>query len=276
MEKVIRTILRAIRHYVYRLLEIATPYVTSRQYLGFTLFYIKGPGIVDRIRFMSPKRIYEKELCEKIAEQLKTKDHPVFIDIGANLGLISLYIQRHVPNVKIYAFEPGIQQRSLFGLTIAKNKLEEKIQLFAYAVSNEDKLTLLTTYEHSVDGSGDGLVNTRRVPNNARMVPVETVTLDSFISHYQISQVDVIKIDIEGAELLAFNGAKETITKYRPIIHFELNPLNLRSYPHTAEDVVTFLTNYNYIIYDLEGNECTLKTVHELMKKDDVFMALPK
>jgi FkbM family methyltransferase len=276
MEKIIRSIFRVIRHHVYRACELFTPYVTSRQYLGFTLFYIKGPGIVDRIRFMSPKRIYEKELCEKIAEQLKTKDHPVFIDIGANLGLISLYMQRHIPSVRIYAFEPGIQQRSLFGLTITKNKLEDKIQLFPYAVSDKNEITNFTTYEDATDGAGDGLLNTGRVHKNIRMIPVETITIDTFMSRHQISQVDVIKIDIEGAELLAFNGAKETIRHHRPIIHFELNPLNLRSYPHTAEDVITFLTNHNYIIYDLEGNECTHQTVQELMKKDDVFMALPK
>jgi len=276
MEKIIRSILRVFRHYIYRLLEIATPYVTSRMYLDFRLFYIKGPGIIDRIRFLSPKKIYEKELCEKITEQLKIKNNPIFVDIGANIGLISLYVLRNVPSVKIYALEPGIQQRSLFGLTVANNKLEEKIELYPFAISDKAELTSFVTYEHAVDGAGDGLVSTGRVHNDTRIIPIETITLDTFVSRYNLPCVDVIKIDIEGAELLAFNGARTIIEKFRPIIHFELNPLNLRNYPHTASDVVTFLNKYNYEIFDLEGNRCTLETVDTLMKKDDVFMAIPK
>lgn len=275
MEKIIRPILRQARNYVYRFLDKLPPYVTSRQYLGFDLFYIKGRGIIDRIRFLSPRPIYEEKLCLDIVKRLKQRDNPVFIDIGANIGLISLYVSHHLPHTKIYALEPGLLQRSLFGLTIAKNKLAEKIQLFPYAVSNVSSLTNFITFEHDVDGIADGLVNTGRVPEKSVPIPVETITLDSFIKRYDIDRVDIIKIDIEGAELLAFSGAQEILTKYRPIIFFELNPLNLNNYKHTAEQTISLLKNLNYKIYNLENTECNHNNLTSLMQMDDTFIAVP-
>ena len=196
------------------------------------------------------------------------------IDIGANIGLISLYVSRNVPDVKILALEPGLLQRSLFGLTIAKNKLAEKILLFPYAVSNTEGLTSFVTYENAVDGAGDGLVGTGRVTSATRSIPVETITLDKFLSRYKVNQVDVIKIDIEGAELLAFEGAKETLIKHRPVIYFELNQLNLKNYQHTAEQTILFLKNLGYKIYDLNKTECSLENLSALMQQDDTFVAV--
>ncbi len=275
MEKLIRLILRKIRHFVYRSLEKITPQVTNRHYLGWNLFYIKGPGIVDRIRFLSPKSIYEESLCLEIVTRLKSKKNPVFVDIGANIGLISLYISQNAPDTQTYALEPGLLQRSLFGLTITKNKLEDKIHLFHYAVSNNEGLTSFVTYENAVDGVGDGLIGTGRVVQKSRVIPVEAITLDSFLSRYNINKVDVIKIDIEGGELLAFKGAKKTLTNLKPVIYFELNPLNLKNYQHTAEETILFLKELGYKIYNLQKVECTLENLHSLMQQDDTFIAIP-
>ncbi len=274
MEKLIRLILRNIRHHVYRLLEKFTPYVTSRHYLGWNLFYVKGPGIVDRIRFLSPKPIYEESLCLDIITHLKDMESPVFIDIGANIGLISLYVSRNIPNVKTYALEPGLLQRSLLGLTITNNKLEGKIHLFPYAVSNTEGITSFVTYENAVDGVGDGLIGTGRVIQESRLIPVEAITLDSFLSRYKVSHVDVIKIDIEGGELLAFEGARKTLTDLRPVVYFELNPLNLKNYQHTAEETVSFLKELGYKIYNLQKVECSLENLNSLMQQDDTFVAI--
>ena len=275
MEKLIRLILRNIRYQTYRILDKFPPYITHRLYLGWNLFYIKGPGVVDRIRFLSPKPIYEKSLCVDIITQLENKPNPVFIDIGANIGLISLYIARNVANAQTYALEPGLLQRSLFGLTITKNKLAEKIQLFPYAVSNTESLTTFITFENDVDGIADGLVNTGRVSEKSIPIPVETISLDSFILRYKINQVDVIKIDIEGGELQAFEGAKNTLKNHKPVVYFELNPLNLKNYQHTAEETILFLKELGYKIYNLQKVECTLENLHSLMQQDDTFVAIP-
>jgi len=276
METLVRLILRNTRNRIYRTLDKLPPYITNRQYLGFRLFYIKGRGIIDRIRFLSPKPIYEEDLSLDIITRLKGKEKPVFIDIGANIGLISLYISRHIPDAQIFALEPGLLQRSLFGLTIARNKLAEKIQLFPYAVSDSDNLTTFVTFEHDVDGIADGLVNTGRVPEKSISIPIATITLDSFIKRHNINQVDIIKIDIEGAEFLAFAGAKETLTNFKPVIYFELNQLNLKSYQHTAEETIRSLINLNYKIYNLENTECSLDNLESLMKLDDTFIAVPR
>lgn len=271
----IRPILRKIRQYLYRIVELFVPYVTQRPYLGFVLFYIKGPGIIDRLRFLSPTKIYEPKLCERIVRELNQKASPVFLDIGANLGLISLYVYKHSPKSTIYAIEPGLQQRSLFGLTINSNHLTDRLHLSHYAVSDKNGYASFTTYENATDGAGDGLLSTGRVPNPAREILVETIKLDKFVSDHHLKSVDVIKIDIEGAELLAFSGGHEIISLYKPIIFFELNKLNLKNYKHSALDTIRYLHNLNYRIYDLDGLECTEHSLESLLQKDDVFVAQP-
>ena len=271
----VRPILRKIRQYLYRTVELFIPYVTKRQYLGFVLFYIKGPGIIDRIRFLSPTKIYEPKLCERIVKELNLKESPVFLDIGANLGLISLYVYKHSPQTTIYAIEPGLQQRSLLGLTATYNNLTRRLHLSSYAVSDQNGHASFTTYENATDGAGDGLLSTGRVPNPTREILVETIKLDKFVLDNQLKSVDVIKIDIEGAELLAFSGGREIISLYKPIIFFELNKLNLKNYKHSALDTINYLHNLNYRIYDLDGLECTENSLESLLQKDDVFIAQP-
>lgn len=67
----LRIIFRKIRQIIYRWCDLFSPYVTSRNYLGYKLFYIKGPRIIDRLRFLAPTPIYEKEVCEYLVNNLK-------------------------------------------------------------------------------------------------------------------------------------------------------------------------------------------------------------
>lgn len=276
MEESLRKILRFIRKYTYRTIDLVTPTITYRFYLGYKLFYSRGTGIVDRVRFLSPQKIYEKKICSLITHQLKQKSNPIFFDIGANIGFISLYVKKYCSNALIYAFEPGIHQRSLLEMTVSANTLFSDIQILPYAVSNKNEFVYFYTNSETRDVGGDGMLDTQRSPHPSYKMKVESVTLDSFVDHWNIPKIDVIKIDIEGAELWAFEGAKNTISAMRPIIFFEMQPLNLKVYPYTTKDIFAFLTRYDYQIQDLEGVNLTLDNLSSSLTKDDMFVAIPK
>ena len=277
LEEAVRVVLRIVRKYIYATIDFLLPTITYRNYLGYKLFYSKGTGLVDRLRFLSPQKIYEPELCQKVTEILNTQTDPVFFDIGANIGLISLCVSKHAPQAKIMAFEPGPHQHALLELTVASDaSLQKMVQLFPYAISDKTGPKTFHVNTQSKDSSGDGFIDTKRSGNATIAIAIEAKRLDDFVREQNIERIDVIKIDIEGAELYALHGAIETIKKYRPSIFFELQPLNLRAYPYEATDVLEFFHEHDYTVFDLEGTVCDRNNLNALIMKDDMLVAKPR
>ncbi len=274
-EQFVRAILRKIRIITYKTIDAFTPYITHRKYLGYDLYYSRGTGLIDRLRFMSPNRIYESDLCRKICDALKEakKTNPVFVDIGANVGLISLFVLKNAPGVHIYAFEPGSHQRSQLETTVSANKIGDRLNVFPYALSNQSGIGEFHTSIDDKHVGGDGLLDTGR-SHGAKKQIVELLTLDEFSARHKLC-IDVIKIDIEGAELWALDGAEKTIAANRPVVFFEMSPLNLKAYPYKADDIIDFFLSRKYRITALNGEECTKENFAMLAARDDMFIALP-
>ncbi len=272
-EQAIRSVLRKSRTAIYRAIDAVTPYITHRKYMGFDLYYSRGTGLIERIRFLSPKKIYEEELCSPIAAALNKQEGGTFLDIGANIGLISLYVLKHSPKTRILAFEPGYRQRAQLEITVSANDLSERMSVFPYALSDASGIAKFNTSIDDRAVGGDGLLDTGR-SNGAKTETVETLTLDEFASRHGI-KIDVIKIDIEGAELWALQGGERTIAEQRPTIFFAMSPLNLKAYPYEADDIIAFFHKLNYRITDMKGEPCTPDNFAILAQRDDMFIALP-
>lgn len=268
----IRTFARKIRTITYKIINVFLPAITYRNYLGFKLFYTRGNGLVDRLRFLSPKKLYEPELGKAIINSLEKYQAGTFIDIGSNIGLISLYVHKFLPKTKIVCLEPGQVQRALFEITIASNNLTFGIQSLPYAIAEKNCIGFFSANSNNAANSGDGLLDTKRTDTKTNKISVDIRTLDSLVSTYSITP-SVIKIDIEGAELWALKGMVGTLKKFTPIVFFEMNPLNLAVYPYTAIDIINFFHENNYQIRNLDGQLCTVATYENLVKTDDMFIA---
>lgn len=123
-------------------------------------------------------------------------------DLGANIGLASIYFAIQYPNAAIYAFEPDPQNFSL----LKKNTSDFKnIRIFPLAVG-------------AADGSADfysfpdrGISSSLKARAGGEKIRVETKKLDTLLAEFHISTLDLLKYDIEGAEyevLRAFTGIK--------------------------------------------------------------------
>lgn len=224
------------------------PQVRNTGYSGFRLFYNRGNSIIERLR---REPIFEPDLCASIEEELKKKDAPVFLDIGANLGLISLYLLAKVPDLKVFAFEPGPAQAELLERTVRSNGLRSRLILAKTALS--DTAGLQTFYVHPKrDMSKDGLRDTQRGEKTVK-IEVEVVTLDSWWKKAGSPRIDVVKLDTEGSELLVLRGAKEFLTTVRPVLYLEIEPLNLKAYPYGAPDIYRYITSLGYALSTLDG-----------------------
>lgn len=88
----------------------------------------------------------------------------------------------------------------------------------------------------------DGVWNPLRSQNKSE-ISVEVKTLDS----YNFQEVDIIKMDIEGWELYALQGAEDTINRCRPIIQIEIMDSSCRRAGYTSNDIVKWFNAHNYV-----------------------------
>lgn len=150
--------------------------------------------------------IYEFDK-QKIFSKVVSKDSIVY-DIGANVGFYSLLASLLVGQKgRIVAFEPVPKNLDYLYKHISINKIKN-IDVFEFAVSDKNGIATFSLGSNSsmghIDSSGE--------------LQIKTVSLDKFVLSTKTSAPDIIKMDIEGAEILALHGAEKTIIKHHPII----------------------------------------------------------
>jgi FkbM family methyltransferase len=148
---------------------------------------------------------YEYEKQKLISREIQPGS--VFWDVGANVGFYSLLASGLVASGKVFAFEPVPRNLSYLRKHLALNRVRN-VEVLAIAVSNKNGTSRFDTEETGFMGhlSGEGGIT------------VPTATLDSLIDDGAVLPPDCVKMDIEGAELLALRGASRTFQRFRPVL----------------------------------------------------------
>jgi FkbM family methyltransferase len=169
-------------------------------------------------------------------------------DLGANFGYYAIAIASKLRgNCRIYAFEPNPPTMRRFRRNIELNSIR--------GVFPQDAgLSDAPGYAQVVDRSGNSgasyLDKTLAAPAGSPRIPI--TTLDSFIEHHPIDRLDLIKMDIEGAELRALQGGAETLRTFKPAILIELNPGTYQREGYSVGDVMVFLEDLGYEIFTIK------------------------
>jgi FkbM family methyltransferase len=213
----------------------------TREYEGFVLVYSRRNSLVERIEKSGS---YEREIIAEISRTVAASPNRTLIDVGANIGLVSLAVLSAVPEATVFAFEPGPHQHRLFAETIRRNDLGERLRLSPFALSNASGRAAFAVHS-TRHAAGDGLLDTGR-SGRARRVDVQIETLDRWWEVSGCPPVDVIKLDTEGSELWILEGAERLLERCRPTLFLEIHEENLRPYPHTADDVHRHLGQLGY------------------------------
>jgi len=197
-----------------------------------TLFYRCD---VFRHRYTEPEFALLPRLCKKNA---------VSIDIGANIGLYSYYMQRH--SAAVVAFEPLPQMQK----RLTRLLKDYRVSIHAVALSAsqgqcEIRLPRGNPAWATIDPNNT-LALAGRIEIDMQMVP--TRRLDD----YQFRNVGFMKIDVEGHEELVLHGGSETITRSRPNLLIEIE----ERHNHGAIGrVAIFLAALGYRGYFLDNGE---------------------
>lgn len=245
---------------------------TSSNFFGYKIYHLVGEIVMQQLK----KGKYESKSVDIVREW--HVGSAVGIDIGANIGLFSLQLLNSGLNKDsiIYAFEPNPLTFSRLQLTIQENSLFNNIVVYPLAVSENTELLHFSAHA-DISSSGDGIFDTGRA-GSVKNIIIHTTTIDNFIAQLSLKRLDWIKIDVEGAELLVFQGGVNTIRTFRPKIIFEIHRDNIKPYGISTSEIFAFINNLNYKIYDTNFHELDAKELNyfvEVNKGDANYIALP-
>lgn len=149
---------------------------------------------------------------------LVKKEPEVIIDAGANIGLASVFFTNKYPNAKIIAIEP---EDSNFKMLEINTKPYSNIHIIKAALW--DSVCEINLFNVGL-GTGGFMVGTENKTNDFTIPYIEklsltkTVTIEYIMQEYGIDKIDILKIDIEGAEREVFNSSSAWIDKVNLII----------------------------------------------------------
>ncbi len=199
------------------------------------------------------------------------KEGMTVIDIGANLGIYSLIALRKKCNV--YSYEPTPSTFNLLNRNIKVNGFLEsgRAHTFNKAVSDKNGIVELSIV--------DGICGHNNIYGefSDKNVEVSVVSLDNHLE--ELDQVDIIKIDIEGAEFAALRGMTNLLHKNPAVkIFMEFAPLHLRRAGVEPEDLLELIEslNYNYGIIDETNGTVRVVDCESLLQYESVNLLLTK
>lgn len=171
-----------------------------------------------------------------------------FVDAGANEGLYSLFAASRVGETgRVYAFEPSPRELAHLLHNCALNRFPQ-LQVFPFALSQENGFRPFSIAEQEHAGQ-----NTfGAVPQGVKLrevMEVPTRRLDDIAAQENWHSLDVIKIDVEGAEKSLIQGATRILRTMRPLILFECSATALQRAGSSREELVECLRSLDYRVY---------------------------
>ena len=226
------------------------------------LYKMFGPEMYGNFQFLGKvldikkKKVWEKELH---LVPLIVRNGETAIDVGANYALYSYYLSKAVgESGQVYSFEP-----IPFTYKVCKKLLGHfnlnNVQLFDKGCGNENGKAMFEAPLQSFGAISAGQTHLAGRNNDidgkerhykfkeAVKVECEVVRLDDFLTN--LEAVSYMKLDIEGAEFFALQGARKLIAKNHPIIQCEINPFFLNGFSINLTDLLGFMCQLGYRLY---------------------------
>jgi FkbM family methyltransferase len=156
--------------------------------IEFTAFDIESSKTLSAI-----EEEFNSDLMK--VNELQFSENPIIIDIGANVGIVSFYFAKKYPNSKIFAYEPHPVNFQNLLKGIEENKITNIFPFNLAVFSKSDLDVKIFLHENNTSASSVF----RFLPEDS-YVEVKTISLEDIIKQNDISYVDFLKIDCEGAE----------------------------------------------------------------------------
>jgi FkbM family methyltransferase len=201
----------------------------------------------------------------------------IFVDGGANDGLYSLFAARHVrPNGLVIAVEPSQREYDRLIANLRLNRIAN-VKATKIALGRESGVAALAIAEDGHEGQNTiGATVSNPTVETAwhETVPVETI--DELVAAEELERVDFIKLDVEGSEVDALEGARATIARFRPLMLLEAEDERLASQQRTKDDFVQLVTGFGYELWIFDSATGQLRPARRPQEPEGNTVAAPQ
>ena len=180
------------------------------------------------------------------------KPGSTFVDVGANLGIYTLFAAHRVSaSGRVISIEPSTREMEALRGNVELNSIKN-VSLVNVAVSDHDGGVelLIASARHAGHNTVGAFGYDTQLEKREK---VRVARLDDILESASVKRVDVIKMDIEGAELAALRGATATLERSRPTLVLELSDRALIPQQASSAEVLAFLKSHGYETYAVDG-----------------------
>ena len=177
------------------------------------------------------------------------------VDIGAAGGAHLLVMAAQAgPTGRVLGVEPRPRSFAVLRRIVQLAGLGRQVTLAPVALGDRSddldlRVPVVPTRAHLRGSTSDADTAAAFAGLPARRISVPTRRLDDLVTATGLERVDVVKCDVEGAELLVLAGATRVLSELRPIVVIEADDLHQRRFDATAQDVVDTITVHGYRPY---------------------------
>ncbi len=196
---------------------------------GFLKLHLKGLGHPIKIR----KNFIDKEVVGYVfadkyhlpPQKATLSDNPIILDLGSNIGLTVVHLKQLYPKSTIYGYEMNTNNYLL-----AKNntKFYKNVHIHNQAIWKEN-----TTVSYNADSDFDAY-SIKENDDFGKKVTIQSTTIQSIIETYNLTHIDYVKMDIEGAEEAILEQDDLRWLQY-------VKAINIEMHLDESEDINTYI-----------------------------------
>ena len=252
-------------------------FLTKRSFLKWVKIFLDSDSYKKKnisgneLIFFVPNQLTEWRVDTYLSKEPETlkwidsfekKENLIFWDIGANIGLYSIYNAIKHQNSKTYSFEPSTSNLRVLTRNISINKLEKKIFIFPIPLTNKSNLFMQMNEKEFIEG---GALNTfgenydfegKKFNPKMRYNTFGT-SIEYILNTKIIEKPDYIKIDVDGIEHIILDGAKSYLNDLK--IKSVLVEIN-ENFKDQFEKVLKIMSESNFkILYKKQNSKILSK-----------------
>ena len=215
-------------------------FVISRNGIKYRIDLEEG---VDLGIFLGVKN--EKKLFN-IKKYISQRQKFNIVDIGSNIGSVTLPLANTFKKSKVYSIEPTVYAFEKLKENINLNpNLKKRIKTFNYFISEKKNKIKFVHSSWKLNNNNKKHQIHRGI---LKKTFNKSISLDDLLKKNKIP-IKLIKIDVDGYELDVLKSAEKTLKKIKPIIYFELAPYLYKEIGYKFDDLLNYHKKMNYRFY---------------------------
>ncbi|MBU3699609.1 MAG: FkbM family methyltransferase [Candidatus Kapabacteria bacterium] len=214
---------------------------------------------------------YELPTIRFIRQRLQA--NAVCIDVGAQMGYLTLAMATAAGRATtVHSFEPEDVNAKRFLENMTLNNLSN-VHLHRCAVSNVDGTLRLYLSKDMNAGTHSTVYNPDNVSTD--FIEIPSTTLDSFSTTHGLQRMDLVKIDVEGAEFDVLRGAETVLRTLRPCVILELSDALQKAHGTTCRQIKQHMADRGYSAFTIADDGTPVPSALDALHMNDNVVFLP-